>query len=177
MDFFAGRLQAASGSGLQLVLGGGNGRSTAERACTLPLPEALAAPLRSQAGGDGRAVVVGIRPEDFTQVGADGSEETTLQGPVEVVEYLGNEQLIYVRLPGTVVPEAVKAAQEAAAPAAGSEQADGAGGGSSRAAEAATATTARLPASPRIEVGTQVRLGVDPAKLHLFDPETTKRLA
>jgi multiple sugar transport system ATP-binding protein len=204
MDFFAGRLQSGPDGGLQVVIGGTDGAG--QPAATVTLPAPVAAALRSQATTTGaeRPVVVGIRPEDFALVGtasaptaadagtaAADAGTSTLSGQVEVVEYLGNEQLIYVRLPGTVVPEAVKAAQEAAptAAGAGSERASaeatlagatlaGASGGVAVAGEPlVAAATARLAASPRIEVGARVRLGVDPAKLHLFDPVTTLRLA
>jgi multiple sugar transport system ATP-binding protein len=188
IDFFGGRLQAGGDGGIQVVVGsGGDGRSgggAEPGGCTLSLSGELAARLKGQMSGDGRAVVVGIRPEDFRLVGTDsaedGAEPSTLAGVVEVVEYLGNEQLIYVRLPGSVVPEAVKAAQEAttaAGEAAASPAAEAGGGGSSSGAGTGAATTARLPASPRIEVGTQVHLAVDATKLHLFDPVTTQRLA
>jgi multiple sugar transport system ATP-binding protein len=180
MDFFAGQLRQDA-DGARVVIGSGG------EACTVPLGGEGAEQLRSLATSAGREVVVGIRPEDFALVGADSEVDSTLTGPVEVVEYLGNEQLIYVRLPGTVVPEAVKAAQEAApttpSTTAGSASGDTAAAGAARGAggegeaEQVAAATARLPASPRIEVGARVRLGVDPAKLHLFDPITTRRLA
>jgi hypothetical protein len=70
-----------------------------------------------------------------------------------------------VRLPGTLVPESVKAAQEKT----GAEE----GGGVALATE--TAATARLGPTARVESGEEIRLAVDTAKLHLFDPATTNR--
>ena len=161
MDFFDGRLQKDS-SGASVVIGSGG------EACTLRLTGTAAEQLSGQATSDGRPVIVGIRPEDFHLAGtggADGSADGAMTGKVDVVEYLGNEQLIYVRLPGTFVPEPVKAAQESAA---------GEVGGGVALATAAAAT-ARLGPTARVETGDEIRLAVDTAKLHLFDPATTNR--
>jgi multiple sugar transport system ATP-binding protein len=160
MDFFDGRLQK-DGSGASVVIGSrGEG-------CTLRLTGTAAEQLSGQATSDGRPVIVGIRPEDFHLAdsgGANGNADSAMTGKVDVVEYLGNEQLIYVRLPGTFVPESVKAAQSA-----GSDQS----GGVALATE--TAATARLGPTARVESGEQVQLAVDTDKLHLFDPATTNR--
>src|SRR5262249_4768940 len=103
MDFFDGRLQKDS-SGATVAIG------SRGEACTLRLTGTGAERLSGQATSDGRPVIVGIRPEDFHM--ADGSADSAMTGKVDVVEYLGNEQLIYVRLPGTLLPDSVKAAQE-----------------------------------------------------------------
>jgi multiple sugar transport system ATP-binding protein len=156
MDFFNGRLQK-DGNGASVVIGSrGEG-------CTLPLTGTAAEQLSGQATSDGRPVIVGIRPEDFHLADTEAADGA-MTGKVDVVEYLGNEQLIYVRLPGTFVPDTVKAAQ-----AAGGEE----GGGVALATE--TAATARLGATARVESGKEVRLTVDTSKLHLFDPATTNR--
>jgi multiple sugar transport system ATP-binding protein len=156
MDFFDGRLQKDS-SGASVAIG------SRGDACTLRLTGTAAEQLSGQATSDGRPVIVGIRPEDFHL--ADGNADGAMTGKVDVVEYLGNEQLIYVRLPGTFLPESVKAAQEKG----GGEE----GGGVALATE--TAATARLGPTARVEAGEEVRLAVDTAKLHLFDPATTNR--
>jgi multiple sugar transport system ATP-binding protein len=61
---------------------------------SLTLPDAVAGAL---AAYEGREVTLGLRPEDFT-----GQDEATpgrtLQGTVDVVEHLGNEQLLYVKI-------------------------------------------------------------------------------
>jgi multiple sugar transport system ATP-binding protein len=159
MDFFDGRLQR-DGSGASVVIGRGG------EASALRLTGSAAEQVSGQATSDGRPVVVGIRPEDFRLADGDGAAQSTMAGTVEVVEFLGNEQLIYVRLPGTIVPESVKAAKEAA-------PADEAGGGVATAIGASA--TARLGPTARVEAGAPVRLAVDTAKVHLFDPATTNR--
>ena len=159
MDFFDGRLQKDSG-GASVVIGSGS------EVCILPLTGAAAEQLSGQATSEGRPVIIGIRPEDFHLAdSANGSAGGSMTGKVDVVEYLGNEQLIYVRLPGTFVPEPVKAAQERA----GVEE----GGGVALAT--AVAATARLGPTARVGSGDEIRLAVDTAKLHLFDPATTNR--
>jgi multiple sugar transport system ATP-binding protein len=162
MNFFEGRLQRDGGGGASVVIGGGGDTST------LHLTGSSAEQLSGQATSNGRPVIVGIRPEDFRLVDSDtaGLTGDTMTGTVDVVEFLGNEQLIYVRLPGTILPESVKAAK-------GAVDGDEARGGVATAIEAMA--TARLGPTARVEPGAQVRLAVDTGKLHLFDPTTTSR--
>src|SRR5262249_39174938 len=54
--------------------------------------------------GAGRPVVVGIRPEHLRPAAAD--TPGTLAGVAEVVEHLGNEQLVYLAVAGAILPEA-----------------------------------------------------------------------
>jgi multiple sugar transport system ATP-binding protein len=161
MDFFDARLHK-DGSGASVVIGRGG------EASTLRLTGSAAEQMSGQATSDGRPVVVGIRPEDFRLAEGDGAAgpDSALLGTVDVVEFLGNEQLLYVRLPGTIVPESVKAAKEVTKEAA-------AGGGVATATGALA--TARLGPTARVEPGAPVRLAVDTSKLHLFDPATTNR--
>jgi multiple sugar transport system ATP-binding protein len=162
MDFFDGRLVRDS-NGASVVIGSGS------ETCTLRLTGKSAEELSGQATSEGRAVVVGIRPEDFALVDEDSADAAgrTMGGVVDVVEHLGNEQLIYVQLPGTVVPETVRAAKEQAA------ETDS--GGGAAVATAAPASTARLAPTVRVSPGQRVTLAVDTSKLHLFDPATTNR--
>jgi multiple sugar transport system ATP-binding protein len=162
MDFFEGRLVKDSGGASVMIGSGGD-------ASTLRLTGTAAEQGGGQATGDGRPVVVGIRPEDFRLADSDvaGTIGATMAGTVDVVEYLGNEQLIYLRLPGTILPESVKAAKEEAA------EADSSGG--TAVAMATSAATARLTATARVAPGERVTLAVDTSKLHLFDPATTLR--
>jgi multiple sugar transport system ATP-binding protein len=161
MDFFDGRLKK-DGSGATVTIGTGTDTSM------LHLTGQAAEQLQGQATSDGRAVVVGIRPEDFSLADGDtpGADGGTMMGKVDVVEFLGNEQLIYVRLPGTILPESVRAAKEAL----GAEDTDG-----GVATATAAMATARLGATAHVEPGSQIRLAVDTGKLHLFDPATTSR--
>ena len=161
MDFFEGRLQK-DGSSATVLIGSG------DDACTLRLTGSSAEQLSGQATSTGRPVVVGIRPEDFRLADGDaaGVADGTMAGTVDVVEFLGNEQLIYLRLPGVIVPESVKAAKEAV---------DGVEGGGGVATATQAIATARLGPTARVEPGARVRLAVDTGKMHLFDPATTSR--
>ena len=161
MNFFEGRLQKDGSSATVLIDSG-------DDACTLRLTGSSAEQMSGQATSEGRPVVVGIRPEDFRLADADaaGVADGTMAGTVDVVEFLGNEQLIYLRLPGVILPESVKAAKEAWT---GIEV----GGGVATATQAIA--TARLGPTARVEPGARVRLAVDTGKLHLFDPATTSR--
>ncbi len=71
-----------------------------------------------------------------------------MRGRVDVVEHLGNEQFVYLTMPGAKAP-------------AGSES-NG-------------AVTARVAPSLPVRVGETLTLAVDPERVHIFDPATTKR--
>jgi multiple sugar transport system ATP-binding protein len=92
MNFLPARI-SASGSPT-VVLTEGNGQATA-----LPLPEGVA-----KAGGDGRTIVLGIRPENLTLYDRRHSEDMpylgTIEAPVEVVEPTGAETMVVVRVAG-----------------------------------------------------------------------------
>jgi multiple sugar transport system ATP-binding protein len=75
----------ATGTGDAITIGNG--------AVTLPLPEQF----RGRLSGSGN-VVMGVRPEHL-MMGAAGPAGT-LQGTADVVEYLGNEELIHVNAAG-----------------------------------------------------------------------------
>jgi multiple sugar transport system ATP-binding protein len=72
------------------------GKTLAGKGFSLPVPESL----RSlTAGTDGRKVVLGIRPENILDPSATARGEITqLSGIVEVVEPLGDEVVIHVRV-------------------------------------------------------------------------------
>ena len=156
MNFFSARLTKRADGGAEVTLG--NGAETV----TLPLSGQAAQQAAGQATATdgGRPVIVGIRPEEFRMDGA-GPSGATLSGTVDVVEHLGNEQLVYVRLPGATVPEQVKQAKEQA-------KEEGS------AVEAST-STARLGPDATVKPGGRVTLSVDTTKIHLFDPTTTNR--
>ncbi|HUY76881.1 MAG TPA: sn-glycerol-3-phosphate ABC transporter ATP-binding protein UgpC [Ktedonobacterales bacterium] len=100
-----------------------------------------------QAAKQTHKVILGIRPEDF-HLASDGAENT-LNGAVDVVEHLGNEQLIYLNMPGAMIPETSET----------------------------KAVTARLAPDVIVRPGQRLSLAVDTARVHVFDAETTKRLA
>ncbi|HEX9037564.1 MAG TPA: sn-glycerol-3-phosphate ABC transporter ATP-binding protein UgpC [Ktedonobacterales bacterium] len=135
MDFFNGVIKR-SGSDTALTI--------ADRTVTLPSASTEAA--LGEAGESGRAVIVGVRPEDLRL--ASESEPNTLTGTVDVVEHLGNEQLIYLQMAGVMV----------------SEHSETKG------------VTVRIAPDAVLKPGEKVALAIDPIKVHLFDPQTTRRL-
>jgi ABC-type sugar transport system ATPase subunit len=138
MNLFSARLLRGA-DGAQIVIGDG------AEARTLRLAGTPADTIAGQATSEGRPVVAGIRPEDLRLAG-EGSENT-LAGTAEVVEHLGNEQVIYLRAPGMIA----------------SKGTDGA------------SVTARVGAGADLRPGAQVTLQPDLAHLHVFDPATGQR--
>jgi multiple sugar transport system ATP-binding protein len=147
MNFFEGRL-VRQGDGAAVVQIGPGAEARSLALAGTPL-----AHLAGQATADGRAVVVGVRPEDL-HTAPDGAPDS-LAGTVDVVEHLGNEQLVYLQVPGVLKRAAVGAAQDGEGP--------------------ASAATARVAPSERLRMGDRVTLAVDLAHVHLFDPDTTNR--
>ncbi len=99
----------------------------------LALPEAI----RGRLNGHGRTakqVLVGIRPEDILPAG-DGQ----LAGEVDLIEPLGREDLLSVRVGSTLL-------------------------------------NVLAPSAPDLAPGKNVRLRIDPIRIHLFDPETDHAL-
>ena len=102
----------------------------------------------------GRTVIAGVRPEHLRLSGDGGA----ITGVVELVEHLGNEQLLQVSTPSALALEA-----------AGQQREDS--------AVERPHVTARLDSAARVTPGERVSLALDPARLHLFDPDTGRRLA
>jgi multiple sugar transport system ATP-binding protein len=144
MALFEGRL-IRQGDGAIVEIGSG------ADARTLDLSGTPSQHLAGQATAEGRAVVVGIRPEDLRPA-PDGALNS-LSGTVEVVEHLGNEQLVYLQASG-----AMKASR--------TEASSGASSGD---------ITARIGPSVAVRAGQSLTLAVDLARLHLFDPATSNR--
>jgi multiple sugar transport system ATP-binding protein len=138
MNLFNARLLRGA-DGAQVVIGDG------AEARTLRLAGTPADTIAGQATSDGRAVIAGIRPEDL-RLASEGSENT-LVGTADVVEHLGNEQVVYLRAPGMMA----------------SKGTDGA------------SVTARISAGADLKPGAQVTLQPDLAHLHVFDPATGQR--
>jgi multiple sugar transport system ATP-binding protein len=159
MNFFAARL-VKDAQGVSVLFPAANG--SAPRA--FALGAALAQVLGGQAqAGEGRAVIVGVRPEHLHLAAADAPG--TLPAVAEVVEHLGNEQLVYVKAPGAFLPEsAAKAQERAPQEAGGATVAPG------------PSVVVRLDADARVTPGERVALAIDLEHLHVFDPTTTDRL-
>jgi len=72
------------------------GKTLAGKGFSLPVPESLRA---LTAGKDGRKIIVGIRPENILDPSEPARGETArLSGEVEVVEPLGDQAMIHVRV-------------------------------------------------------------------------------
>ncbi len=110
------------------------------------VPGAIAEAALTGVGESGRTVVAGVRPEDLRL--ASESDPNTLVGTVDVVEHLGNEQLIYLQTSGALVSETAET----------------------------KGVTARVQPSAVVQHGERVALAVDPVKVHLFDPDTGRRI-
>jgi multiple sugar transport system ATP-binding protein len=136
MNFFNGRL-TREGDRATINVGQGG------EAQKLALAGGPAQRLTGQATADGRDVVLGIRPEDLSAAG--GGPGRTLVGTVDVVEHLGNEQLVHLQIAGALVPE-------------GSES---------------RGVTARLGPNVPVRAGDMLTLTVDVDKVHVFDPATS----
>jgi multiple sugar transport system ATP-binding protein len=150
MNLFRARLVQRDGA-VAVVIPDTDGANAA----TWALPVSSASSLAGQTTGDGRDVLVGVRPEDLRLV--DGSAEHAIAGVVEVVEHLGAEQYVYLRLPGAILGDM-------------GDTTEGTEVGMMR------MSVARLSTTAKASVGERLRLGVSPDALHLFDPTTTRRL-
>jgi multiple sugar transport system ATP-binding protein len=154
MNLFRARLVRREGAVAVMVGDAADGTGATAVAWALP---SLSAEMAGQATADGRDVLVGVRPEGLRL--ADDAADNTITGIVDVVEHLGAEQYVYLRMPGAVTGDVVDM-----------------GDGDASGAEETRTSIARLPAEARVTVGERLRLSVDPAALHIFDPTTTRRL-
>jgi multiple sugar transport system ATP-binding protein len=132
----------------------------------LPIPDGAKA-----AGGGGREVIVGIRPEHLEDARVVDTEArdygTTFKAKLDLLEALGAEWYAYFHLEGTRVES--EHLTEVAADA-GLEEIPSAQAGD-------TSLTARLNEMSEISEGDEIELWLDTRRLHLFDPETGDNLA
>jgi multiple sugar transport system ATP-binding protein len=138
MNLFTARLSRVA-DGAQLTIGEG------ADARTLSLAGTAANDIAGQATSEGRPLALGVRPEDLRLVGE--GEPNTLVGTAEVVEHLGNEQVVYLKAPGALNAQAAET----------------------------QGVTARVGAGLDIRPGAQIYLQPDFAHLHFFDPATGQR--
>jgi multiple sugar transport system ATP-binding protein len=113
---------------------------------------------RRPAVRDGR-VVLGIRPEAFEEASLARPGLPAIDADVTVLEELGADAHVFFSVDAAPAGDA-KAAAGQAEPLAG----DG------------TLFTARVEPDTTVRVGDRVRLAVDPARFHFFDPETGRSL-
>jgi multiple sugar transport system ATP-binding protein len=137
----------------------------AQRLALGPLPAGLAAYA-------GRKVIVGVRPEDFTLGQAERTPPPLappqgtagpLTAEIRVVESLGTEQhaIFWIDAPAAGIRD------PATAPGEGDGLLPGLGYNG----------VARLSPRALVRPGDRVTFGVDPARLHFFDPDTGASLA
>jgi multiple sugar transport system ATP-binding protein len=117
------------------------------------------------AGRVDEELVVGIRPEALLPSSPDG--RGALEGEVVLAESLGSDVLAHVEIdaPPVLVGEQLDAARELH------------GGDGNGALPKHARLTARLAPSVPISTGSPLRLEVDPAGMHFFDPHTERALA
>ena len=140
MGFFKARLlRQPRSQRVEVVIGDGTD------AMTIEVSGQTVQQVASQATADGREVIVGIRPEHLQLAG--DSQSNTLYSRADVVEHLGNEQLVYLKIAGAFVPEAAET----------------------------QGSVARLSSNAHVQIGQALRLAVDASRLHIFDPATTNR--
>jgi multiple sugar transport system ATP-binding protein len=120
-------------------------------------------PLRRPALPAGSKVVVGIRPECFEDAEFVAAGQPTIDVRIEVVEELGSDAHVFFHVHAPpVTAELLEAAEEDQTGLLASDLA---------------LFTARVDARTRARIGHDLRLVVDPARLHFFDPETGASLA
>ena len=107
----------------------------------------------------GGRVVLGIRPEAFAEASFARPGLPTLEATVTVLEELGADAHVFFLVDAAPAGDA-KASAGQAEPLAG----DG------------TLFTARVEPETTARVGDRMRLSVDPARFHFFDPETGRSL-
>jgi multiple sugar transport system ATP-binding protein len=110
-------------------------------------------------------IVIGIRPGDFEHERIAGADESrTVAADVDVVEVLGSETFVHysLPLPPVITPEIEELLADSGADAStlGNE----------------TKFSSRISSDVAVRGGETVRLVVDTAKMHFFDPETGDRI-
>jgi multiple sugar transport system ATP-binding protein len=116
-------------------------------------------------------VVVGIRPEDFRDPAhvSDVAHGVRVRAPIDVLESTGSELYAHLSLTGHSNGGGVseQAARRLAAAASDAPETD---------IPTSMDVIARLDTTSRLTEGEEGELWLDPARLHLFDPESGERL-
>jgi multiple sugar transport system ATP-binding protein len=112
---------------------------------------------RPQAAG-ARSVVLGMRPESFEDASFATRDLPTIEADVVVLEELGSDAHVFFHVDAArITPEAIEAE--------GEDQAE-------LVAEPGALLNARIDPRTAGRVGRSLRLVVDPARFHFFDPGT-----
>ncbi|MFN8150200.1 MAG: sn-glycerol-3-phosphate ABC transporter ATP-binding protein UgpC [Solirubrobacterales bacterium] len=150
MNLISGRCERVDG---RLTVTVGEARIT--------IPEAIAAS-RSELGSfAGRDVCLGIRPEDFIDV-AEPDVDDAVDVVVTRSESLGAELFVYFE---ELAHARAQGPEEAGDPVLDDLE-----------ATRRSTMVARLDRDCRVSVGERCRLRIDPARIYLFDPETTQAI-
>jgi multiple sugar transport system ATP-binding protein len=131
----------------------------------LALPADLGRRKPALVGGDGRRLIVGIRPEHLVVPpnGAEREEGCRLVVDVELVEALGNELLVHFVTDARTAHDERHLAEVDEA---------GIAGGPGISGAAVANGVARIDPRARVVAGQRVTLSVDIEALHFFDPLT-----
>jgi multiple sugar transport system ATP-binding protein len=131
----------------------------------LVLPAEMRAKIEQ--AGAGRDLIMGIRPEhlkDAALLGADDKAQgLTFSAVVDVLEWLGNEELAYFHIPGARA--SARELEELAADT-----------GSTDVPQAGDQIVARLDPASRAREGEKLDLWVDPRNAQLFNPDSGAHL-
>jgi multiple sugar transport system ATP-binding protein len=100
--FVAGFIGSPSMNFIEMPVGTGD---LVQGGFTFPIPERYAASIK----GAGTRILAGFRPEHLL-MGEVGSTVGTIQGTADVVEYLGNEELLHVTVQGEEIVAIVDSA-------------------------------------------------------------------
>jgi multiple sugar transport system ATP-binding protein len=132
------------------------------------LPPELHGRLTGGSGGGRRAVIAGLRPEDFEDASlvSDKSRGTTFTTQIDVLESMGAEFYAYF----AVESERVSSAEL-------EELAHDAGAADLPHSHEGTQVVARLDAASKAKQGEELELWFNAWHLHLFDPESGKSLS
>jgi multiple sugar transport system ATP-binding protein len=145
MNFFSGQIE---GEAIKTPMG------------SIPLDDELRRRLQ-QHGSGARAVIVGIRPEDFedAKFAPEGHVGWTFDASIELTESMGSEIYAHFDFEGeNIEAEELRELQEDA--------------GTSDVPQSGTSghAVARVDAGSDVRPGSRTRLWLDVRKLHLFDP-------
>ncbi len=173
MNLLDGTVTLAGGGGPGN--GAGRGATISLGDQTLTIPASVLDERPALRAFDGRAVVVGIRPEHLSDAAlADGQaahDGTRVRGDVELREALGSELLVHVRT------DCRPAVTDEVRSVAGEYDEAGVELLERQAAGEGAMIVARFDARSRARVGDTVEMDVDVERLQFFDPETGDRIA
>jgi multiple sugar transport system ATP-binding protein len=116
---------------------------------------------------EGRAVVIGIRPEDLEDANQarEGDPDRRLRGTVQLREALGSEIMVHLGVDARAAQteDVRELAEDVGVPSAA---------GAQEATEQKATIVGRFAPRSRVAVGGEAEAVVDTQNLHFFDPET-----